>query len=259
MTKDTNEESRPQSNRGEIFNWPMLRLTYKTNKDKLAELLPPGIEAMSDSLVTITIYNFPVNNEPEYGVVVNASAKYQDIEGDYTLGIGINQEAAIYTSHEHWGQPKYLAETHYFRMGDHVDAKVIHQGHTFVQFSGEVVGQAPNPPEYEHNEWWIKCLRSVDMSPGKYDFPPHVVRVKSTYGTSFMEELKGDIVLRESPWDPIATQLPMEEQISAYLWTPIFLGREITLEGELDGEGFWPFSDTIGGSRWPGLNGGPKP
>ena len=36
--------------------------------------------------------------------------------------------------------------------------------------------------------------------------------VKSTYGTSFMEELKGDIVLRESPWDPIATQLPMEEQ-----------------------------------------------
>ena len=38
MTKDTNEESRPQSNPGEIFNWPMLRLTYKTNKDKLAEL-----------------------------------------------------------------------------------------------------------------------------------------------------------------------------------------------------------------------------
>ena len=91
MTKDTNEESRPQSNPGEIFNWPMLRLTYKTNKDKLAELLPPGIEAMSDSLVTITIYNFPVNNEPEYGVVVNASAKYQDIEVYYTLGIGINQ------------------------------------------------------------------------------------------------------------------------------------------------------------------------
>ena len=257
MKNEEEKESGPQSNPGEIINWPMLRLTYRTNRKKLDELLPPGIESMPDSLVTITIYNFPVHNEPEYGVVINASAKYKDIEGDYTLGIGINQEAAIYTSHEHWGQPKFLAETHYFRMGDRVEAKVIHQGHTFIQFSGLVVGQAPNPHQYEHNEWWIKCLRSVDMIQGKYDFPPHVVRVKSTYGTSFMEELNGDIILRNSDWDPIATRLPIEEQISAYLWTPIFLGREITLEDELDGEGFWPFADTIGGSRWPGTNGGP--
>ena len=258
MNNSQESTTRPLSDPGEIINWPMLRLIYRTDNKKLAKLLPPGIDPSNEAIVTITIYNFPVNNEPEYGVVVNASAKYKDIEGDYTLSIGINQEAAIYISHEHWGQPKYLADTHYYRMGNLVEAKVIHQGNTFVQFTGEVVGELPNLPEYEHNEWWIKYLRSVDMTPGKYDFPPHIVRVKSTYGTSFMEELKGDIILRESPWDPITKYLPMEEQVSSYLWTPIFLGREITLEDQLDGEAFWPYADTIGGSRWPGENGGPK-
>jgi acetoacetate decarboxylase len=50
----------------------------------------------------------------------------------------------------------------------------------------------------------------------------------------------------------------MREQLSAYLWWPIFLDREIKLAGKLDPEGFLPFADTISGSRWPGQNGGPK-
>jgi acetoacetate decarboxylase len=101
-------------------------------------------------------------------------------------------------------------------------------------------------------------MRAVDMQPENYDYPPHVVRVRSKYGTAFKQEVKGQLILRESAWDPIATLLPMREQLSAYLWTPIFLDREITLEGELDGKGFWPFADTIGGTRWPGTEGGPK-
>jgi acetoacetate decarboxylase len=34
--------------------------------------------------------------------------------------------------------------------------------------------------------------------------------------------------------------------------------REITLEGPLDPDAYWPFADTISGSRWPGQMGGPK-
>ena len=32
----------------------------------------------------------------------------------------------------------------------------------------------------------------------------------------------------------------------------------ISLDGALDPDAFWPFVDTIGGSRWPGKMGGPK-
>jgi acetoacetate decarboxylase len=248
----------PQSNPGELINWPMLKLVYRTDKDCIAALLPPGIEPGDDPNVNITIYNVPIQAAPEYGVVINVNADYGGITGEYTLGIGINQETVIYISQERWGQPKFLADTHYWRMLDNVEARVTHLGHTFVEFKGKIVGAQAPVEECEQNEWWIKCLRDVDFTPGQYDFPPHVVHVNSRYGTAFLEKVEGELTLRESKWDPIATLLPMREQVSAHLWTPTFLDRKITLAGALDAEKFWPFADTIGGSRWPGENGGPR-
>tara|TARA_R110000772_G_scaffold144093_4_gene253783 strand:- start:35071 stop:35841 length:771 start_codon:yes stop_codon:yes gene_type:complete len=242
---------------GEILNWPMLKISYLTDPANIAALLPPGISPGKSPKVTITIYNFPVLNEPEYGCVVNVDAIYNGIEGEYTLGIGIDQEAAIFGSHECWGQPKFYAETKYFRLMDTISASVTHRGYTFLEYHGKVSGVGEIPPEFETNEWWIKCLRGVDMTKTDYDFPPHVVRVYSKYGTAFVEKLEGNLRLNDSPWDPVASRLPPRSEPQAHLWTPVFLDRQITLEGPLDEEGFHPFADTIGGSRWPGENGGP--
>ncbi len=248
----------PMTVPGEIINWPMLKISYLTDPASIAALLPPGIEPGKTPKVTITIYNFPVLNEPEYGCVVNVDAIYNGIEGEYTLGIAIDQEAAIYGSHERWGQPKYFGETKYFRLMDTITASVTHRGYTFLEFHGKVSGVGEIPPEFETNEWWIKSLRGVDMMSADYDFPPHVVRVYSKYGTAFIEKLEGELRLNDSPWDPVASRLPPRSEPQAHLWTPVFLDRRITLEGPLDVAGFHPFADTIGGSRWPGENGGPK-
>lgn len=256
MSSDT--PAGPQSNPGEILNWPMLKIKYATDTGKIAALLPPGITAGKNPHVTVTVYNYPVGGEPEYGFVVNVEADYDGIEGEYTLGIGINQENAVFNSQERWGQPKFLADTSYYRLMDNVFAKVEHRGYTFLEFAGKSIGPVDTGPEFEQNEWWIKSSRAVDLEPEHYDFPPHVVHVKSKYGTAYMEEVQGTLKLSDSPWDPIASLLPIREQISAHLWTPIFLDRSITMAGPLDPKGFWPHADTIGGSRWPGTNGGPK-
>ncbi len=80
----------------------------------------------------------------------------------------------------------------------------------------------------------------------------------SKYGTAHRENVEGELILRDSPWDPLASMLPMKEMVESYLWWPIFLDREMTIAGELDAEKFLPFADTISGSRWPGENGGPR-
>jgi hypothetical protein len=72
------------------------------------------------------------------------------------------------------------------------------------------------------------------------------------------ETVEGELRLLESPWDPIAELLPMRGAASAYLSTAIPKSRDITLEGRLDPEAFWPHVDTIGSSRWPGTWGGPR-
>ncbi|TXS94029.1 acetoacetate decarboxylase [Parahaliea maris] len=257
----TDQSSAPQGNPGDIVNWPMLKIVYRTDPDKIAALLPPGIEPGKDPHVNLTIYNFPVPDEPEFGIVTTVNADYNGIEGEYTLGYGIDQESAIFISQETNGQPKYPCTTEYYRLGPQVSARCTHQGYTFVEFKGVSKGENVSQGEWEQNEWWIKVSRAVGVMPDPargYDFPPHVVHVRSKYGTAWKEEVQGELVLRDSPWDPLASRLPMREQVSAHLWWPIFLDREITLAGKLDPEGFMPFADTISGSRWPGSNGGPR-
>ena len=114
--------------------------------------------------------------------------------------------------------------------------------------------------EFEQNEFWLKYSRAVSVGgPATgFDYPPHVVRVRSKYGTAHRENVEGELILRDSPWDPLTTLLPKREMLESYLWWPIFLDREMTLAGALDPDAFLPFADTISGSRWPGENGGPK-
>jgi Acetoacetate decarboxylase (ADC) len=243
---------------GDIVSWPILKLTYRTDAERIAVLLPPGIDPGAEPRVHLNIYNFPVPDEPEYGVLIAVDADYKGTAGLYTLGYGIDQESAIFISRDMNGQPKYPCETTYYRMGERVRARCSHQGYTFLEFDGRTTGPAAERPEYVENEWWIKVSRAVGGAEKSYDFPPHAVRVKSSYGTAHREQVEGSLRLLESPWDPIARLLPQRGAASAILDWPVFTGREITLEGPLDPDAFWPHVDTIGGSRWPGQNGGPK-
>jgi len=250
--------SAPKTNPGEISNWPLLKIRYRTDPEKIHALLPPGIDPSETSTVCLHIYNLPVPDAPEYGILIMVDADYRGMPGFYTIGYGIDQESAVFISREMNGQPKYPAEVVYYRMGDRVTARCSHQGYTFVEFEGRVTGPAAELPDYERNEWWIKVSRAVGGAEKSYDFPPHVVRMHSTYSTAHREDIEGTLTLRESPWDPILERLPQRELLSAQLDTPIYHSRNITLEGKLDPDAFWPHVDTIGGSRWIGTRGGPR-
>jgi hypothetical protein len=248
----------PMSRPGEIAGWPKLVVTYATDPEGIAKLLPHGIEPL-DPTVTVAFYCVPVLDEPELGVSVKVAASWRGVPGQYTVGIGIDQEAAVAVSVETNGQPKFLADVTYFRFGDRVVARATHQGYTFVEFDGTVAGVGrPRAEDATEHEWWTKCSRAIGGAPGAYDFAPHVVDVSMTVAQRHIEHVDGALVLRDSPWDPIARYLPIVEQRSAQLVTHQPKARSISNAGPLDPEAFWPHVDTIGASRWPGTRGGPK-
>ena len=119
---------------GEIAGWPKLVVTYTTDPAEVAALLPPGLEPL-DPVVTVGFYCVPVLDEPELGVSVKVEAAWQGVAGQYNLGLGIDQEAAVHVSGETNGQPKFLCDIAYFRFGDRVTARASHQGYTFVEFT----------------------------------------------------------------------------------------------------------------------------
>ena len=130
------EDTSPKINPGDIILWPMLKLDYETDRQRIAALLPPGIEPSATSQVHLTVYNFPVPDVPEYGILITVDASYKGEDGLYTLGYGIDQESAIFVSRDRNGQPKYPCEITYYRMLDTVRARCSHQGYTFLEFEG---------------------------------------------------------------------------------------------------------------------------
>lgn len=250
---------RPMIRPADIAGWPKLVVTYATDPAAVAALLPPGLEPLEPT-VTVGFYCVPVQGEPEYGVSVKVPAAWQGVAGQYALGMGIDQESAVHISAETNGQPKYLCDVRFFRLGDEVRARASHQGYTFVEFAGTVTGETPpREDEFTEHEWWTKYSRAIGGAEGAYDFPPHVVDVATSFRQRHLEDVDGTLLLRDSPWDPIARLLPMTAPGSAQLVTHQPTARAITNAGPLDPDAFWPHADVIGGSRWPGLRGGPRP
>jgi acetoacetate decarboxylase len=243
---------------------PKLVVRYPTDASAIAALLPPGLEPCGEPVVQVGVYGAPVHGEPELGISTKVPARWQGTDGWYSLGIGIDQESAIFISREINGQPKFPCSVRLFRIGDQVEASASHQGTTFFRYRGTTAGERPvsDAEETEH-EWWIKVARAVGTTGAEaepaYDLPPQVVQVRTVGTTVLAERLDGELVLTPSRWDPIAQLLPLRGAPVAELVTTRFRAREITPAGPLDPVAFWPHADTIGGSRWPGHRGAPPP
>jgi acetoacetate decarboxylase len=228
-----------KSNPGEIAGWPKLVVKYTTDQANIDPLLPPGMTPLDD-IVQVGVYCIPILEEPEYGCSIKVSAEWQ--------GVGeIN------------GQPKFLCDIDYFRLGDRVGARATHQGYTFFEYAGAVTGPGDVVEgDFTEHEWWTKYSRAIGNVEKQYDFAPVVVDVATTFEQRHVENLDGEMILRDSPWDPVQRHLPCNEVVSAQLVTHQAKARNITNAGPLDPDAFWPYADTIGGSRWPGERGGPR-
>lgn len=244
---------------GEVAGQPKLVLRYPTDPAAIAALLPPGLEPTDRAEVQVSVYCVPVNGEPEHGVSTKVPARFGGVDGWYTLGIGIDQESAIFISQETNGQPKFPCTVRYFRLGDTIEASATHQGWTFLTYTGTLGDvEEPEGEDFEDHEWWIKVSRAVGGAAGAYDLPPRVVDVRMAGTVVRCQHLTGSFALHPSPWDPIADLLPPTGPAAAELLTARHTARDITVAGPLDPEAFWPHVDTIGGSRWPGERGGPR-
>ena len=250
----------PQINPGDIANWPLLKVVYRTDPDKIADLLPPGIEPGADPHVHVNIYNVPVKGEPEYGVSTKVVANYEGTPGYYGIGLGIDQESAIFISQELNGQPKFPCSIVYFRRDD--------VGRSALHAPGLHVPRVPRPGDRRRRRrpCRLRRARLVDQVVAcgrrcREELRLPAARRRRGVGVSRPSAGRSSTgrsccaTARGTRTRPL---LPMREQVSANLVWSASKSRGITLAGPLDPIAFWPYADTIGGSRWPGLMGGPR-
>jgi acetoacetate decarboxylase len=149
----------------------------------------------------------------------------------------MSTEQAVIGGRETFGEPKKLAEVTLTRTGDRVTGRFTRLGVTFVEVSGDVTGDLELPGEDRRTDFYFKFLNAPD---GKgFDAEPSLVYCHRTETTRALEHVNGDIVLRESRFDPVI-DLPVRRIVDVTLGERLSIQRG-EIHSTVPGEWLRPF------------------
>ncbi len=180
-----------------------LWVDYETDPEIIASVLPRPLSPGREPIVHINIGDVEMQSGARFGVGnITVRAVHGDVEGEYALAMPMGSEAAVIGGRETWGEPKKLAECRVERSGDDVVATITRAGVSYAELRGRVVQTLPVPPPRKTLDFYFKFGISPD---GKgFDADPALVYCRRTYHIFRWERFEGEVILRDSPFDPVA-------------------------------------------------------
>ena len=190
--------------------------TYETDPEAVAAVLPPPLQAPSEPLVRVTVATVDVGRG--YGIfgagTFAVHCRYEDTDGDYALVMPMTTEQATNGGRETFGEPKKLAEISLEHDDRQVKGSFTRMGTTFLEVRGDVAADSEPAPERVRSSFYLKFLPSPS---GKgFDGAPLLVHVKREERTRRQWRVDGQVILRESRFDPVA-DLPVLEVLDIEL------------------------------------------
>lgn len=191
-----------------------ITVTYLTDPDIVAAVLPKPLEPAAEPLVRISLQRVQIDGRSPFGsAVFSVAARHGNLDGDYPLFMPQSTEQSVTGGRETFGEPKKLADIRVDRDGDAVTAVVDRLGYPLITVSGRVTGPAELPPDQVNTEFYFKFLRAPD---GDGITDPHLVYGEYHRHYEVMEDIDGTIELGESPLDPVADIVV--RQIKSITW-----------------------------------------
>lgn len=183
---------------------------WESNPDAVASVLPPPLKPTGRPLVRATISKVDLHGHPLGAGSVAVAALHDGLEGWYPLVMPMTDERALIGGREVFGEPKKLGEVTVERDGLVVRAVLARHGIAFVEVRGAVSGRLPLPEPAEKLDFYYKFLPAVD---GRgFDADPVLVHCTRKEQFRALERITGDVVLRESVYDPVA-DLPVRRLV----------------------------------------------
>lgn len=180
-----------------------LWVDFETDPEIVAAVLPRPLSPGKEPIVHLNIGEVEMEGGARFGIGnITVRAAHGEVPGEYSLAMPMGSEAAVVGGRETWGEPKKLAECKVEREGDDVVGTIHRVGVTYAELRGRVVETLPLPPPKETLDFYFKFLISPD---GKgFDQDPVLVYCRRTYHIFKWERFEGEVILRDSPVDPIA-------------------------------------------------------
>jgi acetoacetate decarboxylase len=212
--------------------------TYLTDPEIIAAVLPPPIEPGAEPLVKVTVATVDISGYPPFGAgSFSIRARHEGTEGYYALLMPMTTEQSVIGGRETFGEPKKLGAVELDRHGDRVTGTFARMGVEIVNVSGRIGPELELPDTETRTDFYLKFLPSPD---GKgFDSDPALVYCHRTEQTRKLEKVDGEVILRESRFDPVA-DLPVRELLGITLAERSSLQRG-EIHGTVPGEWIRPY------------------
>ncbi|MEV7470188.1 acetoacetate decarboxylase family protein [Streptomyces kronopolitis] len=187
---------------------------WESDPEAVAAVLPPPLVPTGRPLVRATVSRVELPGYPLGAGSVAVAAAHRGTEGWYPLVMPMTHERALTGGREVFGEPKKLGEVTVERDGPAVRAALVRHGIAFVEIRGEVSGPLPVPEPAGKTDFYFKFLPAVDGS--GFDADPVLVHCLRRERFRTLEKVTGEVVLRESRYDPVA-DLPVRTLVALTL------------------------------------------
>ncbi|MEV5946521.1 acetoacetate decarboxylase family protein [Streptomyces sp. NPDC006692] len=183
---------------------------WESDPDAVAAVLPPPLKPAERPLVRANISKVDLPGYPLGAGSVAVAAVHDGQEGWYPLVMPMTHERALIGGREVFGEPKKLGEVTVERDGPVVRASLARHRIAFVEVRGTVAGPLPLPEPTRKTDFYFKFLPAVDGA--GFDADPVLVHCVRNEKVRKLERIAGEVVLRESAYDPVA-DLPVRRLV----------------------------------------------
>jgi acetoacetate decarboxylase len=214
-----------------------LLAVYETDPEVVAAVLPRPLQPTEPHVrVNYAEVDMP-DGSPLSAATFAVKCRHGELHGSYDLLMIMSTESAVVGGRETFGEPKKLGEASIRREGDQVVAVMSRRGVDLAEVRGRVVEQLAVGPPSERFAFYFKFL--LDPAGGRFDGDPALVHVRRTQQDRVRERIEGELVLRDSPFDPVA-ELPVRRLLDI-TYTESHQAQTGVIDRTVPAAWVWPF------------------
>jgi acetoacetate decarboxylase len=192
-----------------------VRVVYETHPELAAAVIPKPLTPAPRPEVCATFSHVAMHITPEFSLEIGSAvfgvrASYDGALGLWLLSMPMTVEQAVTGGRETYGEPKKLAQIAFEQADDRVSAVVTRMGIAYLEARGSLRGSL-GPRELVEHAWCVKALPACEKGKG-FDGDPLLVQLEWRHRHERVERVEGELILRESPFDPVA-DLPVRRLV----------------------------------------------
>ncbi len=221
-------------------NMHAIKAWYKTEPGLIEQLIPAPLKPHEDPMVRIVISKVFVdlNGGMEFGAATfGVNCMYKGKEGIYEITMPMEGEGVVVGGRETYGEPKKIADVTAVKDGDDCTATVTRHGITYLELKGKTTEELETT-SFTDEVFCFKVFPSCEQHK-PVDQNPLLVKINMHRTQSVHLKLDGEIILRESPVDPVA-DLPVKEMVSL-TWEEGTSSSNASVMEEVDAMSYVPF------------------